>query len=458
MPFIRALTPEQLRNMQVVSNNENVAQSLLKLPAEKTHTQHTPCHTQNTPQHGLAGKYLTYLTSEIYSVQETFLLQCIDNAHRVINSNMPNVLGERIPLKTNWKIDNLEVLLDTYHDKFIIQLLKYGFPIARDYQGLAPTPNAKNHASALQFPAALDKYVKSEISHHSTIGAFLLPPFLGNVGISPLSTRAKKGTTERRVILDLSFPEGRAVNTLIDKNKYLFENVQLTYPSIDTLAKRVAHLGPGCLLWKRDLKRAFRQLPVCPGDYSFLGWRWRGYMYFDITMPMGLTSAAFCCQRTTNAIAHAFRNKGFFVVNYLDDFGSAESAIDAHNSFECMKDVFFMMGVQEAPDKAVKPTTALTFLGYKIDSVSMTIQIDEERLAELEAEVRHWLNMTQFKRVQLEQLIGKLQFVTTCVKGARVFICRLLNILRGTGQARRILDNGRNEKGSRMVGKILSCI
>ena len=50
------------------------------------------------------------------------------------------------------------------------------------------------------------------------MGPFDKIPFQNKVGISPLSTRPKKDSDKRRVILDLSFPMGGAVNDGIIKD------------------------------------------------------------------------------------------------------------------------------------------------------------------------------------------------------------------------------------------------
>ena len=353
------------------------------------------------------------------------------NAHRVMSTNQPNVLGIRIPLRTAWNLAALTDLLKNYHDQFLLQLLTFGFPIARNYHAPPPCPNYINHAGAINHKQHIEAYIQKEIALQATIGPFSLPPFLGNIGISPLSTPEKKGCTDRRVIMDLSFPPGRSVNDLIDKTIYMGQHIKLTYPTIDALAERVASIGQGALLWKRDLKRAFRQIPVCPGDYSLLGWRWQNQLYFDIKMPMGLTSAAYCCQRITNAIAHIMEQAGFFVVNYLDDFGSAEPTHLAAQSFDHLSQIFQVIGVQEAPEKASPPSTIMTFLGIQINTESMTLQVDPEKLTEISKLLAFWLNQVVFTRKDLERLVGKLQFKAVCVRGARVFTARLFNILRG---------------------------
>ena len=110
------------------------------------------------------------------------------------------------------------------------------------------------------------------------MGPFQLPPFLGRFWVSPLSSRPKKEANSRRIILDLSYPFNELVNDGIDKSYYCGTPINLTYPTIDTFARRIIELQPHKVyLYKRDLARYFRQVPLCPRDYSLIGMRWRGY-------------------------------------------------------------------------------------------------------------------------------------------------------------------------------------
>ena len=89
--------------------------------------------------------------------------------------------------------------------------------------------------------------------------------------------------------------------------------MSLTYPTVHDITDRIIQLGPGCLLFKRDLKRAYRQLPVDPFDYPLLG-------YSCVRLPMGLRSAAMACQRVTNEVCFMLTRVGCNVLSYLDDF------------------------------------------------------------------------------------------------------------------------------------------
>ena len=174
-------------------------------------------------------------------------------AHKVIASGKPNRWGCKIPIHSNWNLPLFQSLLHDYDDIEIIQYLRYGFPISRDNKQVDPTPNAVNHKRATMFPEEVDKYFQREIKEGATMGPFRIPPFINRIGVSPISTRPKKDSNSRRIILDLSFPEGTSVNDGIDKNFYCRQEISLKYPTINTLAKRVLHLkerSNTVLLWK----------------------------------------------------------------------------------------------------------------------------------------------------------------------------------------------------------------
>ena len=84
-------------------------------------------------------------------------------------------------------------------------------------------------------------------------------------------TREKPGGAHRRVIMDLSFPQGGAVNTNISKDSYLGTDFILTLPSIDHITNKIKQLGKGSLIYKVDISRAFRHIKIDPRDYFLLG-------------------------------------------------------------------------------------------------------------------------------------------------------------------------------------------
>ena len=149
------------------------------------------------------------------------------------------------------------------------------------------------------------------------------------------------------------------MNDFIEKYSYQGQPITLKYPSVDTPAKWIAMVGKGCLLYKRDISWAFRQIPLCPRDSSLIGWRWRGQLYFDKVMSMGLRSTAYACQKITDALAYIHNQIENFTINYLDDFGLAEPPHLAQASCEAWSKLFAQLGMQEAHYKALPPSTEM---------------------------------------------------------------------------------------------------
>ena len=116
------------------------------------------------------------------------------------------------------------------------------------------------------------------------------------------------------------------------------------------------------LLYQHDLSRAFRQLPVDTYDYSMLGMHWQNLLDFDKVMSIGLHSAALACQMVTNAIMHAHHNMGYYSINYVDDFGSAELPEIAKQCFKALWRLLPNMGVKEAVKLQCLPSQEWPFL------------------------------------------------------------------------------------------------
>lgn len=73
-----------------------------------------------------------------------------------------------------------------------------------------------------------------------------------------------RDSTEPRIVHDLSFPPDASVNSRVPSDSFLNVLNKLTLPGIDR----------GCHVFKKDLKRAYRQIPVDPADYHLL---WHAY-------------------------------------------------------------------------------------------------------------------------------------------------------------------------------------
>ncbi|XP_077985110.1 uncharacterized protein LOC144439750 [Glandiceps talaboti] len=72
----------------------------------------------------------------------------------------------------------------------------------------------------------------------------------------------------------------------------------------------------------------------------------------------------------------------------------------------------------------------MTFLGIQLNTVAMTMEITPNRLVEIKEELHQWVAKTRATKRELQSLIGKLSFIAKCVKPGRLFLARMLELLR----------------------------
>jgi len=180
----------------------------------------------------------------------------------------------------------------------------------------------------------------------------------------------------------------------------------LTYPTIDSIADAVVAVGAGCKLYKRDLRKAYRQFPVDPRDYPLLGYTWEGQLYFDTVLTMGLRSAAMSCQRSTYPVTWIFQRHDRLLFNYLDDFiGVSESSL-ATSHFLQLGQLLSSLGLEESTNKACPPSETMVCLGVQLDTINLTLSVSEERLSEIESLLQRWLDKRAAKKSELQSLVG----------------------------------------------------
>lgn len=82
-----------------------------------------------------------------------------------------------------------------------------------------------------------------------------------------------------------------------------------------------------------------------------------------------------------------------------------------------------------SPEKDVPPCHLMLCLGIWINTLDMIFSVPSFRVSEFHQELHKWLNKSLFTRLELQQLLGKLSFVSACVRPGRAFISRLLKAL-----------------------------
>ena len=370
----------------------------------------------------------------------------------VRQSGKPNFLGARIPVVSQLNVEAWEKHLKGYWDQQLLQLLKFGFPL--DFNRDCPLQSEKgNHSSATQFPKDVDAYIEEESRYGAILGPFKENP-IQNCHTSPFMTRNKPNSDRRRVIIDLSWPIGASVNAGIDKDTYLNSPFALTFPTIDDITSQLKRLGRGALLYKIDVSRAFRHVRVDPGDFDLLGLQWR-HAYVDTCLPFGTRHGSQIFQSLSDAVRHVMRQKGFCVIDYIDDYVGMGVTDVAHASFNALFQLMGDLGLTISESKLVPPSTQVVCLGILINTENGTVSIPPEKLRQISDTVRQWLGKTSCTKRQLQSILGMLLYVHKCVKPARAFLNRMLALLRSGHAAQKITLTPEFKRDLRWFDKFL---
>lgn len=370
-------------------------------------------------------------------IKQTTIEFFLDAHEKVVQSGKFNFEGCKIKVNYRMNFKSLRFLLNDYKDEQLCDLLEFGFPIGYlgDESILKECKRKelwkfKNHTGAEEHSDSMVDYLSKESENNAIIGPFKDNPFNKGMKISPLNSLPKKDTDERRVILDLSYPKGLSVNEFISNKEYLGEKIEVIYPKVDDFIHLIKIKGQGCLLFKKDLRRAYRQIPICPSSYNLVGFVWKKHIFCDTVLSMGCRSSAHIAQRVTNAITFIMFKLGIYILNYIDDLASAEKKENAEFAYLSLGAVLNLCGIEEAIKKSSPPSTSMTFIGVLFNTETMTIEVTEDRLNEIKWLLRTWLDREKATLKDIQSLLGKLNFVAACVRPGRIFISRMIKWLK----------------------------
>jgi len=228
-----------------------------------------------------------------------------------------------------------------------------------------------NHASSFSHADVITDQIQNEISK-GRIKEIADPPsnyFCSSISLAPEIT---KGTQAGwRVIFDLSSPEGHSVNDNILK-----EYGTIIYETLGDAIRLVAQAGKGAIMMKRDLKSAFRHVPINPCDYWLLIFEWQGKFYVDMFLPFGLRTAPRIFNLFAEALHWVFETlEEWNVMHYLDDFLFVfPSGTDIGPYSSKFDEILSIFGLSKAAEKDSDGCVVI-HLGFEFDSINMQVRL-----------------------------------------------------------------------------------
>lgn len=234
--------------------------------------------------------------------------------------------------------------------------------------------------------------VQSEIDKLITKGVIVpSSPEMGDF-VSTIFLRPKKDGTYR-TILNL---------------KQFNEYVEYHHFKMDTLEAAINMIKPGCYMASVDLKDAYYTVPIDPSHQKFLKFWWDGKFFQYTCLPNGLASAPRIFTKLLKPVYSALRSAGHLSSGYIDD-----SYLQGDTFEECHKNVidtatmFTKLGFFVHPDKSIfVPSQRLTFLGFVLDSIHMTVQPTEDKIVKTLASCNSLLQIDTPTIRQVAEVIG----------------------------------------------------
>ena len=286
-----------------------------------------------------------------------------------------------------------------------------------------------NHKSALENHPIVTAKIAKESTLGRIAGPYTSSP-LPNLIISPLGLVPKKASNEFRLIHDLSFPKNSSVNSNIDKS---LTGVQ--YEDLDHCVRILSEMGPNTLIAKADLKDAFRIIPIHPLDHRLLGFTWKGEIYYDMHLPMGCSVSCTIFESLSTAIQWILQNKLNVTVmsHILDDFifFGPPSSTQCKNHLRTFIELAGSLNLPVKTEKTIEPTTCAILHGIEVNTKTMTLRLPQEKLIEARQKVASIMHRKKVPLIDLQSLIGTLNFACRVIVPGRAFLRRLYDLTKG---------------------------
>jgi hypothetical protein len=353
---------------------------------------------------------------------------------------------------TGLKVENWKAIFQDYDDPELLKWVEFGFPAQCEVENRSVF--AHNHGSFEQFREQSLQGIEEEIVA-GRILEFVDGPPCNPLRVNPLGSvpKNRRETMKRRRTSDLSFPMGYAVNEGLVEGSL----PDLKFASVGDVVAMIQEMRaavPDCQIFmcKLDVENAYRNLAVDKNDWWLLGYWVDGRYLVDTRLPFGLVSAPSHFSRVTRAITWAAARAGFKIIGYLDDFlvieCSRERALEAR---QFLIDLFGKLGLPIQMKKFSEegePALEKIFLGILVDTVKGELRLDEDRMQQIKDELSLWRGKRDATVREISQLVGVLAFAAKVVAPGRLYLSRLISLLRnGSGgpirySQRRVLSAG----------------
>lgn len=349
----------------------------------------------------------------------------------VRDTGLPNCLAARVPLQSALNLSAWESLATGHpYDLWIREMLQFGFPL--QYTGPVPkSALADNHSSTVKYPEHIQRFIEKEVSELAMLGPYDSHPFLTAAHVNPLMTRPKTDPAQRRIIVDLSYPQGQGPNSFVLKNHVFGTYIHHHLPTIDQALAKAREMDMNVSLAVIDIERAYRNFRIDPIDWPLSVVTFQGQYFLDVALPFGARLSSLYVQKIAEFISRALAARKITPLIYLHDLFLLLS--DEQNTQKQFGEAMYILRSLGLPinySKLIPPAKQAIWLGVAFDIHHNKISIPVHKVQQLLQIIRTVLDQTHITYTEAQSLIGRIAHIARVVKPARLFMSRVLNQLR----------------------------
>ncbi len=199
-------------------------------------------------------------------------------------------------------------------------------------------------------------------------------------------------------------------------NDYIPDGVgEVKYTRFQEVLQLVINTGRHCVIMKRDMKDAFKNVPVAPQHCWLLGFRWEGRYYKETYLSFGLATAPFIFNLFAEALYWIIASFLRWVLcHYLDDFvaifrsdTSPERLVIKANAYIWLTD---LLGLLRNDSKDCQGIFVIVF-GIEVGTLSFTVQLPRNKLEKAILTSSKVLSQKAVSYIDIQLLVGFLFFV-----------------------------------------------
>ena len=188
----------------------------------------------------------------------------------------------------------------------------------------------------------------------------------------------------------------------------LNEYVEYRHFKMDSIWNAISLMKPYCYMASVDLKDAYYSVRICSEHQKYLKFSWNGTLYKFTCFPNGLALAPRKFTKLLKPVYSSLRKKGHISSPYIDDsilMGDTfnDCALNVVDTVKVLDNLNFVTH----PEKSVLlPTQVIVFLGFLLNSITMTVSLTPEKAEKLKLAVTRLLSCGMPLIGEVAQIIG----------------------------------------------------